>query len=80
MLAPVMGSASMLNSIDPQDIALLIRVVDRACAQIGSCDEATKAVIAARVLRSAGWGGRDFDTLLSIALYGPPGKAESHAT
>jgi hypothetical protein len=71
--------ALMLNSFDPNDMALLMEVVDQACVKIGGCDEATKAVIAARVLKSAGRGGRDFDTLLSIALYGSAVKAGWHA-
>jgi hypothetical protein len=66
-----------LNSFDPQEMALLVKVVDQAFVQICGCDEATKAVIAARVLKAGGRGRRD--TLLSVALYGSPRGTEHHA-
>lgn len=79
LLASYVKGALMLKSFAPKDMALLMEVVGQACVEIGGCDEPTKAVIATRVLKSAGRGGRDFDALLSIALYGSPVKAEWHA-
>jgi len=69
----------MRNSFDPQEMALLIEVVDQACLRLGGSDDSTRAVIAARILGHAGEGKRDFATLLSLALYGAPRRTEPHA-
>jgi hypothetical protein len=69
----------MRNSFDPQEMALLIEVVDQACVRLGNSDDSTRAIIASRILTHAGEGKRDFATLLSIALYGTPGRTAPHA-
>lgn len=56
------------TSFESGDLKLFDRVIARACAEIGDCDEATKSIIAARVLSHAADGERDFETLLSHAL------------
>jgi hypothetical protein len=56
------------NSFKPREVALLADVVDRACAEIGGCDEDTKSLIAMRVLALAERGERDFDVLLSSVI------------
>ena len=58
----------MQNSFDPAEINLLANVVERACAQLGGCDDTTKEWIAARILARVGEGERNFDALLSLAL------------
>jgi hypothetical protein len=60
-------------------MALLIKVVDQACAELGSPDISAKSLIAARIVAFAGEGQRDFKTLLSIALNGSRGRTERHA-
>ena len=69
----------MRNSFDPGEMALLIKVVDQACTELGNPDASAKSLIAARIVAYAGEGTRDFKTLLSIALCGSPGRTERHA-
>jgi len=59
----------VLNAFEPQEMALLIEVVDRACAALGDCDETARAMIAAQVLIYAERGERDFEVLLSSAKH-----------
>lgn len=60
----------MRNSFTPDDMALLMRVVDQACSDLGGCDDVTKSHMATRVLACASQGERDPDLLLSIAVNG----------
>ena len=57
----------MQDAFSPQDLNLLTRVVERACSEVGYCDETARATIAARVIYYAGRGERDFDRLLQVA-------------
>ena len=56
----------MHNAFNPQEIALLVKVVDEACAAV-KYDEAQKATVAARVIAFAAKGARDYETLLAVA-------------
>jgi hypothetical protein len=58
----------MQNSFDPTEINLLANVVERACAQLGGCDDITREWIAARILARVSDGERNFEALLSLAL------------
>ena len=69
----------MQNSFDPIEIDLLVNVVERACAQLGGCDDTTKEWIAARILSRVSDGERNFDALLSLALNGSKTGAEHGA-
>jgi hypothetical protein len=69
----------MRNSFDPGEMALLARVVDQACTELGNLDASAKSLIAARIVAYASQGKRDFKSLLSIALHGSPGRRERHA-
>lgn len=58
----------MHNAFNPQEMALLAKVVDDACQKLG-CDEAQRATVASRVLSFASKGTRDYDTLIAIAEF-----------
>ena len=57
----------MQNAFDPPEIELFSKVIDDACRRLG-CDDALKAMVAARVLSYADQGMRDYETLLAIAM------------
>lgn len=67
----------MDNSFNPKEMDVLVKVVDEACQKLGGVDEATRQMVATRVLNYAAQGKRDFETLLSVALNG---KATPDAT
>jgi hypothetical protein len=67
----------MQNSFNPDQVNVLVKVVNEASLRLGHVDEITKQNLAARVLAYAARGERDFETLLSVALNG---KAIAHAT
>jgi hypothetical protein len=60
----------MKNSFNPAEVNLLAKVVDVASQKVGCADLRAKEMLARRVLCLAGQGERDFDVLLSVALYG----------
>lgn len=80
-MEPSRWGASWLNSTEatahgvaldeehahPDELAMVSKVTDEACDRLG-CDDAMKAVIAARVLGFANMGERRYETLLSVAL------------
>jgi hypothetical protein len=58
----------MRRSFSSDELALLTRVVDKACLDIGGCDTLTHDEIASRLLAYyADYGERDFEKLLSVA-------------
>lgn len=67
----------MQNAFNPQDMALLAKVVDDACRKLG-CDEAQRATVASRVLSFASRGTRDYDTLLAIAEFEREAEEKTH--
>lgn len=68
----------MQYCLEPEDMALLIKVVDEACIQLGGCDESTKSIIATRILCHSYRGKRDYERSLAIALYGAPERLDGH--
>jgi hypothetical protein len=60
----------MKNCFNPNEIDILVKVVDEACQKLGTIDDAAKEHLATRVFFYAAQGERDFDTLLSVALNG----------
>jgi hypothetical protein len=69
----------MQSSFNSEELALLTRVVDKACRDIGVCDESIRAAIALKVMAHyADSDQRDFSVLLSIATGGQTTEA-SHA-
>jgi hypothetical protein len=61
----------MKDSFDSEELILLTRVIDKACLELGGCDEATHADIASRVMAYySDHGELDFNALLSIATGG----------
>jgi hypothetical protein len=69
----------MKDSFDSEELILLTRVIDKACLELGGCDEATLADIASRVMAYySDHGELDFNALLSIATGGRM-RETSHA-
>lgn len=67
----------MQNSFDPREVETWMRLVDKACAELGGCDDATRNLIAARVISCASRGQSDPTIVLSFALNGL--RNENHA-
>ena len=57
----------MQNVLTPDELEMVSKVTSEACEKLG-CDDAMKAIIAARVLSFANRGERRYETLLAIAL------------
>jgi hypothetical protein len=57
----------MKNALTPDEVDMVHKVTDEASANLG-CDEAIRAIIAARVLGFANRGERRYETLLAVAL------------
>jgi hypothetical protein len=57
-----------VGSFKPREVAFLADVVDKACVEIGACDEDAKSLVAMRVLALAERGERDFEVLLSSVI------------
>ncbi|MGE0006860.1 MAG: hypothetical protein AB7S92_14855 [Parvibaculaceae bacterium] len=55
------------NALTPDEVDMVGKVTDEACATLG-CDDVVKAAIAARVIGFANRGERRYGTLLAIAL------------
>ena len=60
----------MIGSYDPNEIAVLARVIAQAVADLCSRDESSKELIAGRVLALAEKGERDLQKLLAAAEHG----------
>jgi hypothetical protein len=58
---------TMTGSFDPNEIAVLARVITQAVADLGSRDESDKEMIAGRVLTLVEKGERSFQKLLAAA-------------
>jgi hypothetical protein len=69
----------MRNSFEPGEMALLIKVVDQACTELGTLDASARSFIAACIVAYAAEGQRDFKTLLSFAMHRSSGRRQPHA-
>lgn len=58
----------MGNSLSPDEMSILAKVIDDACLKLG-CDEAQREAIAARVTSCAAHGARDYETLFAVATF-----------
>jgi hypothetical protein len=58
----------MQRSFDESEMALLTKVIDDACLELG-CDDVQREIVATRVLSFAAKGARDYATLFAIAMF-----------
>lgn len=61
----------MQHAYKPREVTMLAQVVEQACADLGRCDEATRDIVAVRVIAYADRGERDFEKLLAHARCRP---------
>jgi hypothetical protein len=66
----------MQNSFNSQELAFLSKLVDKACAERGSCDASTREMIASRLIARANQG--EFQAI-PIAVTGLGDKEGSDA-
>ena len=58
----------MQRSFEESKMALLTKVIDDACLELG-CDDAQREIVASRVSSFAANGARDYPTLFAIAMF-----------
>jgi hypothetical protein len=57
----------MSASFNSEELSLFATILDRACAGIQACDQATRELVAVRILHLAQEGERDPERLLEYA-------------
>lgn len=58
------------SSFNPDEMDLLAKVIEDACAKLGRVEDREKQLMAARVMSSASGGESAYHALLSVALNG----------